>query len=41
MSNMFNSPAVKLLLKNDLLTQNGNVYRVYDRFFSEWLAKVY
>lgn len=33
--------AVKLLLKNDLLTQNGNVYRVYDRFFSEWLAKVY
>lgn len=33
--------AVKLLLKNDLLTQSENIYRVYDRFFSEWLAKVY
>lgn len=33
--------AAKLLLKSDLLTQNGNIYRVYDRFFSEWLAKIY
>lgn len=33
--------AVKLLLKNDLITQTNNGYRVYDYFFSEWLAKVY
>lgn len=33
--------AVKLLLKNDLITQNENTYRVYDFFFSEWLATVY
>ena len=33
--------AVKLLLKNDLVTQNDNAYRVYDYFLSEWLAKVY
>lgn len=33
--------AVKLLLKNDLITQSDNAYRVYDYFLSEWLAKVY
>ena len=33
--------AVKLLLKNDMITQTDNAYRVYDYFFSEWLAKVY
>lgn len=33
--------AVKLLLKNDLLTQTDNGYRVYDFFLSEWLATVY
>lgn len=33
--------AVKLLLKNDLLTQTDNGYRVYDFFLSEWLALVY
>ena len=33
--------AVKPLLKNDILTQSDNGYRVYDFFLSEWLAKVY
>jgi hypothetical protein len=33
--------AVKLLLKNDLLTKTDNGYRVYDFFLSEWLATVY
>ena len=33
--------AVKLLLKNDLLTQVDNGYRVYDYFLSEWLSTVY
>lgn len=33
--------AVKLLLKNDLVTQTDNVYRVYDFFLSEWLATIY
>ena len=33
--------AVKLLLKNDLLTKTDDGYRVYDFFLSEWLAKVY
>ena len=33
--------AVKLLLKNDLLTQTDNGYRVYDFFLSEWLARMY
>ena len=33
--------AVKFLLKNDLITQIDNTYRVYDYFFMEWLAKVY
>ena len=33
--------AVKLLLKNDLLTRTDSGYRVYDYFFSDWLAKVY
>ena len=34
--------AVKLLLKNGILTQgDDNSYRVYDYFFSEWLATRY
>lgn len=33
--------AVKLLLKNELVTQIENTYRVYDFFFSEWLAAIY
>ena len=33
--------AVKYLLKNDLITQEDNVYRVYDYFFAEWLRKAY
>jgi len=33
--------AVKLLLKNDIITHTDNGYRVYDFFLSEWLAKVY
>lgn len=33
--------AVKLLLKNDLLTQTDHGYRVYDFFLSEWLATAY
>lgn len=33
--------AVKLLLKSDLLTQTDNTFRVYDYFFSEWLATKY
>ena len=33
--------AVKLLLKNDYITQTDDGYRVYDFFFAKWLAKVY
>ena len=33
--------AVKNLLKNDIITQEDNSYRVYDFFFSEWLATMY
>ena len=33
--------AAKLLLKNELLTQSDNGYRVYDFFLSEWLATKY
>ena len=33
--------AVKLLLKNDLITQTDKGYRVYDFFLSEWLSTVY
>lgn len=33
--------AVKLLLKNDLITQSDNRYRVYDFFLLEWLATYY
>ena len=33
--------AVKLLIKNDLLTQTEHGYRVYDFFLSAWLATVY
>ena len=33
--------AVKLLTKNDFLTQTDNGYRVYDFFFAEWLATIY
>ena len=33
--------AVKFLLKNDLITQTGIGFRVYDFFLSEWLATAY
>lgn len=33
--------AVKLLLKNDMLTKTESGYRVYDYFLSDWLNKVY
>ena len=33
--------ALKPLLKNDIVTQNDDAYRVYDYFFSEWLASSY
>ena len=33
--------AVKLLLKNDLVTQTESGYRVYDFFLAEWLATVF
>lgn len=33
--------ALKPLLKNDIVTQNEDTYRVYDYFFSEWLANDY
>lgn len=33
--------AVKLLFKNNLITQTDSAYRVYDYFFSEWLSTVY
>ena len=33
--------AIKLLLKNDLITQSDGVYRVYDYFFAEWLSTIY
>lgn len=33
--------AIKLLLKNDLVTQQDGAYRIYDYFFSEWLSTYY
>lgn len=33
--------ATKQLLRNDLVTQIDNTYRVYDFFFSKWLATMY
>ena len=33
--------ALKPLLKNDWVTQDGDAYRVYDYFFAEWLRKEY
>ena len=33
--------ALKPLLKNDVVTMDNGVYRVYDYFFSEWLANTY
>ena len=33
--------AIKPLLKNDIVTQEGDAYRVYDYFFAEWLRKDY
>lgn len=33
--------AIKGLMKSDLVTQDDDTYRVYDYFFSEWLATVY
>ena len=33
--------AIKGLLKNDIITQEDDCYRVYDYFFATWLAKDY
>ncbi len=33
--------AIKGLMKNDIITQEGDAYKVYDYFFSTWLAKEY
>jgi len=33
--------AVKLLLEKELITKEGVVYQVYDRFFGLWLSKTY
>ena len=33
--------ALKPLLKNDIVTQDNDMYRVYDYFFSVWLANAY
>lgn len=33
--------AVRFLLQNDLITQEDGCYRVYDYFFSEWLAEIF
>ena len=33
--------AAKGLLSSDIITKDDNAYRIYDYFFSEWLAKVY
>ncbi len=33
--------AVRLLLQNDLITQEDGCYRVYDYFFSTWLSEVF
>jgi predicted transcriptional regulator len=33
--------ALKPLLKNDVVTMDDGVYRIYDYFFSEWLANTY
>lgn len=33
--------AVKLLLKNEIITYENNCYRLSDFFFGEWLAKVF
>lgn len=33
--------ALKPLLKSDIVTQEEDVYRVYDYFFAEWLRKMY
>ena len=33
--------ALKPLLKSDLVTQEEDIYRVYDYFFAEWLKRMY
>ena len=33
--------AIKGLLKNDIITQEDDAYKVYDYFFSTWLANDY
>ena len=33
--------AIKLLLKNDIITTTDEGYRIYDYFFSDWLATEY
>ena len=32
--------AVKGLLEKDFITQNDNVYSIYDRFFQLWIEKM-
>ena len=33
--------AIKLLLKNEFVTQDDGGYRIYDYFFSEWFNNTY
>ena len=33
--------AVRQLLEKELITKEGNVYQIYDRFFGFWIAKTY
>lgn len=33
--------ATTMLLKNDIITKTDNGYRIYDFFFSQWLAKTF
>ena len=33
--------AVKILLKNDILTHDDNAFRIYDYFLAEWIASNY
>ena len=33
--------AVKILLKNDILTHDDNAFRIYDYFLAEWIVTNY
>ena len=33
--------AARQLLDKELLTKDGNIYQVYDRFFGLWIAQTY